>query len=212
MPRMPFPAGFLFSSVLWKHGEQIRKQEEERSFRFWAPQQWTLLAAVGRRRWGRRDGLAAAASPGVCSSGKGRISRESCRCRFRDSDLWAQAASRSLHLTPSIAFPWRPLLSPFYFSLPSESFVSDPLYLKYLAWFCFPDWTLPDTFFLALTTPKVVFGVEIFTQTTLISPLYPTSRLDIGKEQYILAHAMIHEIDRNLERNNVGLKVENPIL
>lgn len=49
MPHMPFPVGFLPSSVLWKHGQEMTNQEEERTFCFWSPQQWTLLAVAGCR-------------------------------------------------------------------------------------------------------------------------------------------------------------------
>lgn len=151
MPHVPFSAGFLLRSVLWKRGRKIRKQEEERSF-FSGPHSsghcWQRLVVT----IGLEDRLVAAVSPGVCSSDRGRISRESYRCGFRGFDSGAQADSQSLHLTPSVAILLHPLLSPFYFSSPYASFVSNPLYLKHLAWFCLLDWMVPDTLLLALTT------------------------------------------------------------
>ena len=186
LSHVPFPAGFPFRSVLWKHGQEIRKQEEER-FLLWAAQLRALLTAAGRGHRGRRDGLSAAVCPGVCSSERGRTSRESCRCGLRGSDCGHKQIPRlCTSLTPSVALPWRPLLSPLYFSSPYVSFASNPLYLKYLARLCLSEWTLPNTLLLALTTPNDIFGVEVLTQTMLISLLHPTSSLDIGKEPHIL--------------------------
>lgn len=58
-------------------------------------------------------------------------------------------------------------------------------YLKYLAWFYIPGYTLTDSFLLALSVSEVILGIEVFTQTTQFI-VYPTLNLDVDKEQYIL--------------------------
>lgn len=153
-------------------------------FLLWAPQQRTLLAGAGRHHWAGQTGwwqqslLGSAALTEAGSlekatgAGSGDLTREHKQIPNLCTSLLLWQFSR------------HPLLFPFYFSSPYASFVSNPLYLKHLAWFCLLDWMMPDTLLLALTTSSFLVW-KLFTQTTLIFLLHSTSNLDIGKELHI---------------------------
>lgn len=184
MPHVPFSAGFLLSGLSC---ESVVRRSESRRKREVSALGPTAADTAGRG-WssplGWTDRLVAAVSPGVCSSDRGRISRESYRCGFRGFDSGAQADSQSLHLTPSVAILSAPSSLSLLLFQSLRILCFQPPLLETLS-MVLSSW-LDDAWHIAFSSNNIqFFGVEVFTQTTLIFLLHSTSNLDIGKELHI---------------------------
>ena len=130
---LPWSFSSLLGSVSWKCGQEIRKQEEQRSFLLWFPRQWMLLETGDFCCRGGGEGLPPHPPSGACWLGK--LQEAAGASSGGQAGSTGRILIAAHHSFLFIALP--PSLPPLCSASPHKSFVPNPSHLKYIPWFFF---------------------------------------------------------------------------